>query len=249
MKLTFNSIDNSYTVNSRKVFHGIKVVPTDLRKIFDFAYDMCFGEGHHRNHRTGGYYGRKNGEMFCNTFQGKLAEVVLYSLFISSGIDCGEPDFGIYGEGVWDDSDLVIKGKKINVKSAAHFSNLLLLETKDWNSLGQYIPNLNVGSTSNYDYFILVRIQPDIKKLLRDSKYFYSNEVENEKLEKVIFNEIWKYDIAGFNSNEQLIEVIKNKDILPQNSLLNGRIPMDAENYYMQSGDMGDIDELIKILR
>ncbi len=248
MKLTFNATDNSYTVNSKKIFNGIQILPRDLRKIFDFAYAMCFGDGHHRNHRTGGQYGRKNGEMFCNTFQGKLAEVVLYSLFISNGIDCDEPDFAIYGEGVWDDSDLVIKGKKINVKSAAHFSNLLLLETKDWNSLGQYIPNLNSGSTSNYDYFILVRIQPDIKKILRDSRFFYSNEVEKEKLEEVIFNETWKYDIAGFISNEQLIAVIKNKNILPQNSLLNGRIPIDAENYYMQSGDMLNINELIKKL-
>jgi hypothetical protein len=206
---------------------------------------MCFGEGHHRNHRTGGQYGRKNGEMFCNTFQGKLAEVVLYNLLASYGIECDKPDFGIYGEGVWDDTDLVIKGKKINVKSAAHFSNLLLLETKDWNLSGQYIPNLNAGTTSQYDFFILVRIKPDIKKLFRDNKHYYSNKVDKEVLEKIIFNDSWKYDVAGYISNEKLIDAINNKNILPQNSLLNGRVPIDAENYYIQSGEMEDIDDFI----
>jgi hypothetical protein len=248
MKLTYNSKYNSYSVNKYKSFNSTEILVGDLRNIFDFAYEMCFGEGHHRNHRTGGQYDRKNGEMFCNTFQGKLAEVVLYNLFISNGINCDGPDFGIYGKGVWDDSDLVINGKKINVKSVAHFSNLLLLETKDWNSLGQYIPNLNAGSTSTYDYFILVRIQPDIKKILRNNRYFYANEVEKEKLEEVIFSEIWKYDIAGYISNDELIEVVKNKDIIPQNALINGRIPLDAENYYVQSGDMRDIIDLVKIL-
>lgn len=241
MKLTFNPNDNSYTINRKKLFNGLLIQSTDLRKAFDFAYEMCFGEGHHRDHRTGGQYNRKNGEMFCNIFQGKLAEIVLYNYFISNGIECATPDFAIYGEGIWDDTDLIIKGKKINVKSAAFFSNLLLLEVKDWNSWGQYIPNLNAGTTSIYDYFILVRIQPDIKNILRINNYYTSNVVEKENLEKVLFDEIWKYDITGFISNEQLIEVIRNKDILPQNSLLNGRIRMDAENYYIQSGDMIDL--------
>lgn len=249
MKLTFELNDNSYTINRKKPFNGMQIQPSDLRKAFDFSYTMCFGEGHHRNHRTGGQYGRKNGELFCNTFQGKLAEIVLYNVFIANGIECNEPDFGIYGKGVWDDTDLIIKGKKINVKSAAHFSNLLLLETKDWNSLGQYLPNLNAGTTSEYDYFILVRIQQDIKKILRDHRLYYSNEVNKEILEKIIFNEHWKYDIAGYVPNDQLIQAINNKYILPQNAKLNGRIPMDAENYYIQSGDMLNFSELIKYLR
>lgn len=246
MKLTFNPNDKSYTINRKKLFNGLLIQSTDLRKAFDFAYEMCFGEGHHRNHRTGGQYGRKNGELFCNTFQGKLAEIVLYNFFILNGIECTEPDFGIYDESVWDDTDLTVKGKKINVKSAAFFSNLLLLETKDWNSLGQYLPNLNAGTTSNYDYFILVRIQPDVKKLLRDNRLYYSNEVSKDNLEQIIFKETWKYDIAGYISNEELIQAISNRDVIPQNSLLNGKIPMDAENFYIQSGDMKYIKELIK---
>lgn len=249
MKLTFSQNENSYTVNRKKPFNGIPIQINDLSQAFEFAYTMCFGEGHHRNHRTGGQYGRKNGELFCNTFQGKLAEIVLFNYFISNGIECDKPDFGIYGEGIWDDSDLIINGNKINVKSAAYFSDLLLLETKDWNETGQYIPNLNNGTTINYDYFILIRIQPDIKKLLRNNHLYYSEKVSRDILEKIIFNETYKYDIAGYITNEQLIIAIRNKDILPQNSSLNGRIIMDAENYYIQSGDMPNINELVKKLQ
>jgi ABC-type enterochelin transport system substrate-binding protein len=40
-------------------------------------------------------------------------------------------------------------------------------------------------------------------------------------------------------------QIISNKLVLPQNALLNGKIPMDAANYYMQSGDMRDLEALI----
>tara|TARA_B100001123_G_C14450701_1_gene686441 strand:+ start:71 stop:202 length:132 start_codon:yes stop_codon:yes gene_type:complete len=42
--------------------------------------------------------------------------------------------------------------------------------------------------------------------------------------------------------------LINHHAILPQNSLLNGKIPMDAENYYVQSGDMYPYKELLKII-
>ena len=59
MKLTFNPHDNSYTINRKKIFNGLTIQRTDLRKAFDFAYEMCFGEGHHRkNARKPQYPGR-----------------------------------------------------------------------------------------------------------------------------------------------------------------------------------------------
>jgi hypothetical protein len=45
----------------------------------------------------------------------------------------------------------------ISIKATKHFGQLLLLETKDWNNNGQYIPNLSLEKQSQYDYFILVR--------------------------------------------------------------------------------------------
>ena len=43
--------------------------------------------------------------------------------------------------------------------------------------------------------------------------------------------------------------IIKNQRILPKNSLLNGKIRMDAENYYVETGDLKDIKQLSTELR
>lgn len=252
MKLTQTIDENKrqvYSSNSKKAFLGFTLSGNDVKKAFDFAYEMCLGTGHHRAHRTGGQYDRSNGEKFCNTFQGKLAEIVLYNYFKSQGLDVIEPDFGIYGEGVWDDSDLEIKGRKINVKSAAYFSNLLLLETKDWNSKGEYIPNIDNSNSSKYDYFILVRIKPDLKGVFRECNLFNGKTFDKNEIEKIVIGQIFSADIAGYITNEDLVKLIEDKYILPQNSYLNGRVRMDAENYYAQCGDMKPITGLVTELR
>jgi hypothetical protein len=248
MKLEFKN-NNEYYINKSKSFKGVAINNSQIIKAFDFAYDMCFGLGHHRNHRTGGQINRKKGELFSNTFQGKLSEIVLYDLFLSKGINTSEPDYSVNGKGIWDDVDLIINNKKINIKSAAFFSNLLLLETKDWNENAEYLPNKNISSSSNYDYFILVRIKPDIKNILTTNRLFYSNDIEKETLFNLTINEEWYYDIAGCSSHNTIKYIIKNNYILPQNSLLNGKIKMDAENFYIQSGDMKDIDLLISNIK
>src|SRR5690606_39901889 len=70
---------NRYNINASKIFEDINFIKdADILLAFDFAYIMSFGQGFHRNYRTGGQTVRKNGEKFCNTFHGKLAEIVLY---------------------------------------------------------------------------------------------------------------------------------------------------------------------------
>jgi len=239
---------NSYSINSRKPYIENSISTDQLARVCNFAYEMCFGEGHHRNHRTGGQVRRRGGEMFCNTFQGKLAEVVLRDYLNRSGLQCGEPDFDIYGEGIWDDSDLIVNQKSLSVKSAAFFSNLLLLETHDYDRDGNYLPNLEIGATASYDYYILVRLKPDIKGLFRQNRWMYSDQVDRASIERVINAQAWSFDIPGWISHQEFVSVIRNRQVLPQNALLNGKIPMDAENFYVQSGDMHDIRELIRIL-
>lgn len=233
----------------RKSFNGFPIAKDLLEEVKNFAYEMCFGSGHHRTHRTGGQFNRKAGEQFCNTFQGKLAEVVLRNYFLQKGLDCGLPDFSVYGEGIWDDTDLIVNSKSISVKSAAFFSNLLLLESKDYDSQGNYLPNLNLGATASYDFYVLVRIQPDIKGLFKKERLMYSNDIPKSKIDEIINSQNWYYDIPGWISHEEFVSVIRDRNIIPQNALLNGKIRMDAENYYIQSGDMHNIDELSAILK
>lgn len=209
---------------------------------------MCFGAGHHRAHRTGGLMMRRAGEMFSNAFQGKLAEVCLHSFLTRRGVECTVPDFGVYGEGVWDGGDLKACGKNLSVKSAAFFSNLLLLESRDYDAFGNYLPNVGKGIPATFDYCVLVRISPDAKGLFRRNGLFASNDVSKDFLAGIVSCEQWTYDIAGFVSREQFVSALRAGNVIPQGALLNGRMRMDADNYYIQAGDMHRADELAGVL-
>ena len=126
--------NDSLYITSCKNFLGQNIEKDTIEKVFSFSYKMTFGkEGIHRNQRSGGQHHRKNGEIFANTLQGKLAEVLLYDFFKDKNIQISEPDFSISGFGVWDSYDFKIKDKLISVKSTKYYGNLLLLECKDWN--------------------------------------------------------------------------------------------------------------------
>lgn len=239
-----------YFISNKRDFKEIAIDSSLVADCFDFAWSIVFGEGHHRNHRSGGKHERKKGELFANTFQGKLAEFVTYNELVKRGFsEIEKPDTGIYGKGLWDDSDLECRGKKINIKSAAFFSNLLLLETKDWNQSGEYIPNIESDSSQNYDYFLLVRIKPDIKKLLKNKQLFYANHINGNVLKNMLFSEEWHYDFAGVCTQDTIKHIIGEDYLLPKNSLLNGKIKMDAANYYIQCGDLKEFNFLIEELQ
>ena len=113
-----------------------------IEKVIKFAYDMTFGaSGAHRAHRSGGTHVRNNAEIFADAFQGKLAEFAVYNqLYKNHSINV--PDLDVWNLGQWDDTDFIIDGKKAAVKSAKSFSQLLLLETKDWTAQARIFPIL-----------------------------------------------------------------------------------------------------------
>lgn len=239
---------NSFNINRRKLFTPITTFKhSSIEKAIEFSYNMSFGSlGEHRNYRSGGIHRRKNGEIFINTFQGKLAEFAIYNQ-LHTHFDMQEPDLDTYELGIWDSYDFEINNKKLSVKSTKHYGNLLLLETKDWNDIGEYIPNLN-SNNAIYDIFILVRLSPDSENLMKKNRLLYSNECNLDTLKSIILNESWQYDIPGFITRSDLLHIICNSFILPQGSLLNGKTKMDAENYYIQAGDMRDIENLTNLL-
>ncbi len=241
---------NNFYIENKKYFNsGSFFSDETINNVFDFAYAMTFGDGEHRNHRTGGSMNRKKGQIFINTFQGKLSELAIYKTFLKSNREAydklSEPDFDVYGLGEWDDSDIVLEDKKFSVKSTKFYGNLLLLETKDWNVNGEYVPNLNTDKNSVYDYFILVRIKPDGEKMMINNRLLYSNDINRDILYSLIKAEKWEYDVPGYITYEDLKYLIRNDFVLPQGSMLNGSISMDAENYYIQSGDMRDFKQLV----
>ena len=241
---------NSYFITRGKPFEPIISFPGHvIEESYKFAFGMTFGgEGEHRHHRSGGQRARKNGEIFINTFQGKLSEFGIYTFLREIGLKPTEPDLSQWELGIWDTADIGIDDKKLNVKSTKFFGNLLLLETKDWNDEGEYIPNINTGG-SHYDYFILTRIRPNGEEIMKSNRLMYSNIIPPQiDLHRLIISESWQFDIPGFITHNDLTLIIKSGRVLPQNSLLNARARMDAENYYIQAGDMRHSDRLIDLL-
>ena len=128
---------NNYKITSRVKFcpKG-KLDWSELQVSYDFAYDMTFGKrGEHRAHRSGGSYKRKNGEIFRDTFQGKLAECAVKKV-LEKKHKVNVPSTERWELGKWDSSDFLIDGKKASVKSTKSYGNLLLLETRDYDENG-----------------------------------------------------------------------------------------------------------------
>ena len=212
-------------IQKTKAFQGVPVKQEHIREAFEFSYSMAFGNGFHRNKRSGGIHHRSAYEVFVNTFRGKIAEFVVSDYFTSQGREVSQIDLSVMGVGDWDSADLLVDEIPISIKATKHFGQLLLLESKDWNDSGQYIPNLSHEKQSNYDYFILVRTKVDIPD--KNNSLF-----SKEKLKKIIFEKHILAEISGVLSNCDFVnQIIKYKYIIYQNDLLNGKIPMDADNY------------------
>lgn len=237
-----------YVVNNKRKFNCLgKLNLEDKTVCFEFAYEMAFGYGKHRMIRSGGKKGRREGQIFINTYQGKMAEFAVYRYLLSRDILTTEPDTNVEGYGIWDSFDLEYESIHMAIKSTKSYGNLLLLETKDWNEQGQYIPNLNNG-VYNYDLFILVRLSPDGEKIMKEKRFLYLDSIERDKLKEIMVPIDWEYDIAGYITNNDFRRLIKKGYILPQGAILNQGTRMDAENYYVQAGDMRTDNDMVERL-
>lgn len=240
---------NYYSVTRKRAFLANVIISEEsFYKSLDFSYNMSFGQsGEHRNYRSGGTHRRKKGEIFANAFQGKLAEFATYEYLKSKGVDVDEPDISVYGLLQWDAYDLKANNKVINIKSTKYYGDLLLLERADWNHEARYIPNLDRENII-YDFFVLVRIKPDIVKILKQNQLYFSNGCNYEILKNLFNYSCFEYNIAGFITIDDLKTIINNNHYIPRGSILNQYTPIDADNYYIQSDDMSEIEELINLL-
>lgn len=254
MSLLINRLEkygNLFLVNKKRRFREIgEISYADKEVCFEFAYEMAYGSGEHRPFRSGGTKTRKAGEIFINAFQGKLAEYAICRIIQSNQIEINDPDTNIYGRGKWDSFDLEINNIHIAIKSTKFYGDLLLLETKDWNRSGEYIPNDGGINANIYDIIVLVRLDPDGERIMKDNRLLYSSSANKYILKRIICDTRWGFDIAGFIIYEDLLKIIRENYVIPKGAKLNGSVKMDAENYYIQSGDMREgkylIDELLK---
>jgi hypothetical protein len=226
--MTFNKLkleNGHFQVNRKKSFNSVGYITyKQYCECKSFAEKMANGnDGEHRAKRSGGIKVRSPEQIFKDTIRGKLGEFAVFNYLISKELDVEPPDIQTYPLGKWDDVDIEYKNKKINIKTTKYFGNLLLLESKDWDEEGNYIPNIKF-SNSRYDYFVFVRLR---KIKSNDNKLGF----------------LIAYDIVGYITNEDLQYIIKNNYLLGQGYYLNNT-KMDADNYYIQADDFRDISEL-----
>ena len=237
--------NGTFFVNRKKTFSpSVYRNPRVVDKCFNFAWSMTYGGiGEHRSNRSGGTSSRKNGEIFANTFQGKMAEFAMFEIFENlEGVKY--PDLSLHPLGKWDTCDIVIGNYKIAVKSTKSFGNLLLLEASDWSMEADY---LNNPKTESPDMFALVRIAPEVEKLMRSGRLLYSSTCERENLYSIVVTQHdYKFDICGFASRDDIKMAIKLDQRLEKGSKLNGTTTMDANNFYIQAGDLRTLDSMIK---
>lgn len=68
-------------------------------------------------------------------------------------------------------------------------------------------------------------------------------------MENILSNLYWSYDIAGYITHQDLKSVIENRQFISKGARLNGKIPMDADNYYVQCGDMRKFSNIINKIK
>ncbi|WP_310602980.1 hypothetical protein [Anaerosporobacter sp.] len=236
--MPFNKLGSQFTITSKKSFSPNNPLrESTVRDAAKFAFDMTYGKsGEHRSTRSGGTHSRRNSEIFADTFQGKLSEFAAYNLICNYFPNIGVPDLETYSLGKWDSCDFFDGVNRISIKSTKSFGNLLLLETKDWSKDALYIPNIETGN-ANYDFFVLVRINPFCSEILRGSSLINQEMPTLNQFEEIILKHTWNYDSPGFITHSDLKQIINNGFVIPQGAYLNGRMRMDAENYYVQAGD------------
>jgi hypothetical protein len=245
-ELSFNKMrifGNDFSVNRKVPFKQMGTFKlSTTTSVIQFAYDMTFGaKGEHRHTRSGGSVYRNNFEIFANTFQGKLSEFAVANLFFKHK-DFKAPDLTTHSRGIWEDVDFLIGEYAIAVKSTKHYGNLLLLEKQDWNSQGHYLTAS--GSPRIYTHIMLVRIKPDIEEIIRSLNPNSLNQELFNPLKSKILEIEWSYDIPGFIESKDLYQVINANNIITKGARLNLAVTIDADNYYVQAGDLRKIATL-----
>lgn len=237
-------VNGSFISNNKVKFKKVRSFkPTTVDSVIEFAYDMTFGsKGEHRHTRSGGSKTRDQFEILANTFQGKLSEFAIANVLYKHK-DFIQPDLSTHSLGIWEDADFKLGHDLIAVKSTKFYGNLILLESKDWDSEGKYLAS--VGELRSYSHIILVRVMPDIEKVLEEVVEVVKGSPTLTQLKKFVLAKDWSYDLPGYITNSDLIYVMQQGFTIPKGAFLNHSVKMDAENIYVQAGDLRPIKDLI----
>lgn len=219
-----NENGNSVFVTAPRKFLPEKEISRYSMKSLEWAYDNAY-HGHFKG-------ATNKWDTFLNAFIGKLGEYSVYNFFKTKGYELEEPETILRQKGEWDDGDLFVEGKKLQIKTTVGNSNFLLMRKKDWDKEGNYLWGKE-GVDKDYGAFFLVRIDPDPRKLFTEGASL-------DEIKSLCENVRWEYEITGFVSKKDLIYAIEHNYVIPQGKMLNGKIKIREDLIYFQAGDLKD---------
>jgi len=83
---------------------------------------------------------------------------------------------------------------------------------------------------------------------MRGKRLLYESNLQKKLLENMSAELDWMFDVPGWIGINDLKSIIKSGEYLKQGEMLNGRTKMDADNYYVQTGDLRKFNTLIERL-
>lgn len=238
-------LNNGYLPsNAKKPYRADVVISKDdYSVIFDFAHEMAFGNGYHRSNRSGGSHVRDSNLIFQDVMEGKIGEVALFRYFENNGIVVTPPDFSVHKKGIWDGGDFQFRNSfNISMKTSKHYSQLLLLEKDDYS-----INNDKVFYKYDKhppDVVIFARTCNDIASFMKENNWTNVKDMKEDMYQKAKIT----CEISGYVTNRDLKNFMEHEFIIEKGEKLNGKVPMDADNYYVAIKDLKPKENLCETL-
>ena len=210
-------------------FNGKPVHPSLFGQAFWDAYDLTFKENSSQYNKN---------KQFYRWFNGKLGELILwFNLKDNKNFICFQPGHYInYCDSNGDDGDIKIRNIKTNkdywfsVKTTFYTHRLLTEQVYHYNEDGIYKPG---EKDIIFDRHYIVRLNQDVSKLdvYKDPLILYEDVIKLD----------WKYDIPGYMTHQDFLEVIRNKHIINK-----GELNHRSDVYFVHQCDLNKINFKLK---
>ena len=220
------TIDFSIYPKVPVIFQGY-LDPQDKLNVLKFADAKANIPGQtHKEIRDGGSAPRKSGEIYRHILEGKTAEIPVrkYLMKVKPNFHINDVDFNIYKESNSDMGDLQWGKYQIEVKSASHRANFLLLESKTYQ-----LDGTNKYLHKKADFIFFVRVWLNVCTQYKDLKKCSNEEIQKYNLE---------YQICGFLTADDFEKIIIPRKELPKGFMLTRNTKLDAPNYWAHISEL-----------
>lgn len=238
------NIEVSYLTTQGKEFKSDFILTSALGEAFEFAFSHTVGKKKNLASLFWGSNRQKNVEDFAKVFRGKLCEIGMKKYLDMNGVSVHHPKNIKWEADKFENFDLLVNNnKRLLVKAVPYYSNLLLLDTKLWHEDASF-GNGNKHRIQ-YDYFVLTRLKPGVIHLFENFALTKNQEVDKEQIKKIVFAPCFKFEVTGYLTKNEIIDLRKNGQILPAGAIVNGNKVLEHEYIYCQAGDLNRASMLI----